>query len=71
MTHIQEEALGQIRKILKSNFDAFVLTYKIKDENMRSCFNHEWHGDISDVIGMNHICGIRLNKVVCPVEESP
>lgn len=50
----------EVRKLLKANFASFVLSYRITNENLESKISHDWHGQISDVIGMNEIARVRL-----------
>lgn len=48
---------------MTEHFDAWLLTHKIKGENLQTSISHDWHGDISDIIGMNTIGGTRLMQV--------
>lgn len=47
---------------LKENVDSFIINYKIKDENLRTRIGQTWHGDISDVAGLNAIGQARILK---------
>jgi hypothetical protein len=60
MTPKQEQAIIEVRKILKEHFDSFIITYRITDENLRSKVNHDWHGDIVDVTGLASITQARM-----------
>ena len=51
----QEQALEQVRKIMVEHFDSWILSYKMKNENMRSAVMHSWHGDAPDVLGLTVI----------------
>lgn len=60
MTPTQQQAIAAVRSIMMQNFDAFVLSYRITGENLDSKINHEWHGNITDVIGLVAITEKRL-----------
>lgn len=60
MTPAQENAITEVRKILKENFDSFIVTYRITDEGLRSKVNHDWHGDIVDIVGLAAITHSRM-----------
>jgi hypothetical protein len=60
MKQEQEQAIRDVRIILNRHFDAWIVNYKIKDENLRSQISHDWHGDITDVIGLNRIAEQRV-----------
>ena len=60
MKQEQEQAIRDVRIILNRHFDAWIVNYKIKDENIRSQISHDWHGDITDVIGLNRIAEQRV-----------
>jgi hypothetical protein len=60
MKQEQEQAIKDVRVILNRHFDAWIVNYKIKDENLRSQISHDWHGDITDVIGLNRIAEQRV-----------
>lgn len=63
MTPLQDKALIDVKHILNSNFDAFVLTTRSCDEFTSDSVNTDWHGSLSDVIGLNHISGKRLDAI--------
>lgn len=60
MTPQQERAIEEVRKLLSANFDSWILTYRITNENLRSKINHDWRGDIADVVGLSAITQSRL-----------
>lgn len=60
MTPEQEKAIAEVRKLMKEYFDSWLLTYRITDENLNSKINHDWHGDIVDVVGLSSITQSRL-----------
>ncbi len=60
MTQQQDKAIAEVKKILKENFDSWILTYRITDENLNSKINHDWHGDIVDIVGLSAITQSRL-----------
>lgn len=62
MTQAQEQAITEVKKILKEHFDSWILTYRITDENLRSKVNHDWHGDIVDIVGLTTITANRLQE---------
>lgn len=64
MTQAQENAIAEVKKILKEHFDSFIITYRITDENLRSKVNHDWHGDIVDVVGLSSIAQSRLLQYI-------
>ena len=62
MTQAQIEAIEQVRKILIEHFDSWLLTYRITDERMGSKIHHDWHGHVSDVLGLSVITQNRLTE---------
>jgi len=60
MTRNQEQAIQEVRKILKSQFDSWIVTYRITDENLKTKVNHDWHGDIVDVVGLSAMTNHRM-----------
>lgn len=62
MTPTQEAAIIEVKKILKEHFDSWILTYRITDENLRSKVNHDWHGDIVDIVGLTTITHNRMQE---------
>lgn len=56
----KEEAIKESKKILMEHFDSFCINLKIKDENLRTKIWHEWHGDITDVLGLNRTACARI-----------
>lgn len=60
LTTKQAEAIEAVRRIMCENFDSFIVSYRITDENLRSSIMHDWHGDITDVIGLAVITQDRL-----------
>jgi hypothetical protein len=60
MTPVQEKAIAEVRKILKENFDSWLISYRITNENLQTKINHDWHGDIVDVVGLSSITQSRL-----------
>lgn len=63
MTPHEEIALNEAKQILKLHFDAFILTTRTADENGTDRINSDWHGALSDVIGIHHITGLRLDAI--------
>jgi hypothetical protein len=63
MTEQQQQAVGQVCRLMKENFDSFILTYRITDENLGSKIHHEWHGHLSDVVGLAAITQHRLGEI--------
>jgi hypothetical protein len=64
MTPQQEEAMKEVRKLMVQNFDSWLLTYSITNENLQTKINHDWHGNISDVVGLSSITQSRLLEYV-------
>lgn len=65
MSESQEEAAKQAVKLLTAHFDAFCINVKNKNENLRTSVDHYWHGDITDVIGLNRVAVARLENQLC------
>jgi hypothetical protein len=63
MTPTEESALEEAKAILKLHFDSFLVTTRVSDEGTRDRVNSDWHGSLSDVIGLHHITGLRLNAI--------
>lgn len=63
MTNLQEQAIKEITKILNLHFDSFILTTKSTDETMQDAINTDWHGSLSDVVGLVEITKNRLMKI--------
>ena len=60
MTESQTQAIADVRKLMNANFDSWVLSHKLVSENLRSSIGQDWHGDISDVIGLTDVTKSRL-----------
>lgn len=73
MTTQQHQAVEDCRKILAAQFDAFVISTKCKDENLRSQIFHHWNGDITDVLGLSVLAQDRMTRIVNtpPSEPAP
>lgn len=52
--------MAEVRRLLKGQFDSWIVTYRITDENLRTKINHDWHGDIVDVVGLSAIAYHRM-----------
>lgn len=63
MTAPEEEALNEAKKILGLHFDAYTITTRTADENGTDRVNSDWHGALSDVIGLHRITGLRLDQL--------
>lgn len=63
MTSSEEQALNDAKKILRLHFDAFTVTTRTADEYGADRINSEWHGALSDVIGIHRITGLRLDAI--------
>lgn len=64
MTPKQEATIAEVRKLLKGDFDSWVLAYKITDENLQSKVNSDWHGHMSDIVGLTSITHSRLLEMM-------
>jgi len=60
MTQAQDQAIAEVRKIMKQHFDSWLITYRITDENLNSKIHHDWHGDVVDIVGLSSITQQRL-----------
>ncbi len=60
MTSEQNQAIADVRRIMKMHFDSWIISYRITDENLRSQINQDWHGDIVDVTGLAAISNNRM-----------
>lgn len=63
MTPAEEEALAEAKRILGLHFDAYVVTTRVADEDGSDRINSDWHGSLSDVVGMHRITGLRLDDL--------
>lgn len=63
MTETEEQALSEAKAILRLHFDSFVITTRISDFDGSDRVNSDWHGSISDIIGLNRVTALRLDAV--------
>jgi len=63
MTPAEESALSEAKAILLVHFDAFTISSRVTDEDGASRINSDWHGALSDVIGIHRITGLRLDQI--------
>lgn len=63
MTTSEEAALQEAKSILRLHFDAFVITTRTHDEEGTDRINSDWHGALSDAIGLNRITTIRMDAI--------
>lgn len=63
MTPTEENALNEAKQILKLHFDAFTVTTRTADEDGTDRINSDWHGALSDVMGIHRITGLRLDAI--------
>lgn len=63
MTDAEESALSEAKAILKLHFDAFTITTRASDETGTDRINSDWHGALSDVIGMHRITMLRMDRI--------
>lgn len=63
MTPAQEQTINEVRRLLKSQFDSWIVTYRITDENLRTKVNHDWHGDIVDIVGLSTMTYHRMTTL--------
>lgn len=59
----EESALDEAKAILRLHFDAFVITTRTSDDGGSDRINSDWHGALSDVIGIQRITSLRLDRV--------
>ncbi len=52
--------MNQVRSLMKGAFDSWIITYRITDENLRTKVNHDWHGDIVDIVGLASLTNHRM-----------
>jgi hypothetical protein len=63
MTQLQEQAIAEVRRLLKLHFDSWILSYRITDEGLRTKVNQDWHGDIVDVTGLAAVANHRMLQI--------
>lgn len=63
MTRAEKEALDEAKAILRLHFDAFTITTRTHDEDDTDRINSDWHGGLSDVIGIHRITGLRMDRI--------
>ena len=68
MTAAEQAALDEAKAILSLHFDAFVLTTRAADEDDTCRINSDWHGHLADVMGLNRVTGLRLDRIA--IEQS-
>ncbi|MCR6656631.1 MAG: hypothetical protein NVV63_12655 [Opitutus sp.] len=62
----QEEALDAVRRILAANFDCWALSFRFTREDLSSVVDHDWHGNVTDVVGLTRIASLRAEREVFP-----
>jgi hypothetical protein len=63
MTPAEKSAIEEARGILHLHLDSFILTTRTADEDGTDRVNSDWCGSLPDVIGMNRITALRLDKI--------
>ena len=63
MTPAEESALAEVKGILSLHFDAFVLSTRTADEDGADRINTDWHGALSDVMGIQRISSLRMDEI--------
>jgi hypothetical protein len=63
MTPAEESALEEAKAILKLHFDSFLITTRVSGDGACDRVNSDWHGALSDVMGMHRITGLRLDAI--------
>lgn len=63
MTPAEEKALSEAKGILLLHFDAFTITTRSADEDGTDRVNSDWHGALSDVMGIHRMTGLRLDDI--------
>lgn len=63
MTSTQEQALNEAKELLKLHFDSFVITTRYCDENINDSVGSDWHGAISDIVGLNRVTQLRVEAI--------
>lgn len=63
MTTAELAALAEAKAILRLHFDAFIVTTRTSDENGYDQVNTDWHGSLSDIIGIHRMTAVRLDKL--------
>lgn len=63
MTAAEESALEEAKGILRLHFDAFTISTRTADEDGTDRINSDWHGALSDVMGIHRITGLRLDDI--------
>lgn len=63
MSPSEELALNDAKAILRLHFDAFVVTTRTSDEDGTDRINSDWHGPLSDIIGIHRITSLRLDNI--------
>lgn len=63
MTQAEEFALDEAKAILRLHFDAFVISTRTADEDGTDRINTDWHGALSDVMGIQRISSLRMDEI--------
>ena len=63
MTPSEETAINAAKKLLALHFDAFLITTRRRDEDGKDQISTDWHGALSDIVGLHRISGLRLDSV--------
>lgn len=71
MTSAEESALNEVRAILRLYFDAFVITTRTHDEDGTDRINSDWHGALSDAIGLNRVTTLRMDRIAIDRGSTP
>ncbi len=71
MTPEQNQAIEEVRRILKLHCDSWIFSYRITGENFMSEINHDWHGNLAGIIGLNSIASSRLMQIALTPPPPP
>lgn len=63
MTAAQNEAIEKAKAILMDHFESLVIATRSTDENLKDEMNTDWHGPISDCLGMAVISQERIRSI--------
>jgi hypothetical protein len=64
LTKAQDKAIKDAKAILMKEFESVVIVLRATDENQCSHFPCDWHGHLSDVVGLLKIATVRVDKNV-------
>ena len=71
MTPSEQGAIDEAKDVLKLHFDSFIITVRASTEDGGDRVISQWYGALSDVVGMNHITQLRVDRLALDLMQPP